>query len=96
MASIARRVLRKTLIDTNAPPELILYSTTGCHLCEQAAQMVWRQGSHHGRRLREVDVVDDEAVYRDYGIRIPVLKRCDSGAELAWPFSDQALTRFLA
>ncbi len=71
---------------------LLLYSTVGCHLCEQAQRLVWER---LGCVAPELDVVDDEDLYARYGVRIPVLKRLDTGAELGWPFDAAALARFL-
>jgi hypothetical protein len=30
-----------------------------------------------------------------YGVRIPVLRRADNGAELGWPFDEAAVVCFL-
>jgi len=74
-------------------PELILYSTLGCHLCEQAQQLCVQV---LGQPVPEVDIADDEGLMERYGVRIPVLQRNDSGAELGWPFDADAIMRFLA
>ena len=73
----------------------ILYTTEGCHLCEQAAALLapWRA---NGRlQLQEVDIVDDDDLMERYGVRIPVLRLSDSGRELGWPFVTAALEQFL-
>ena len=78
------------------PSEFELYSTSACHLCEQAAAMVqaWRdQGL--APKVLEVDIADDDDLFERYGVRIPVIRR-DDGEELGWPFDVQALGRFLA
>ncbi len=69
----------------------VLYMTEGCHLCEQAWQLVIEVT---GRPAHEIDIVDDEQLLARYGVRIPVLLR-DDGAELDWPFDAAVLRNFL-
>ncbi len=71
--------------------KLLLYATKSCHLCE-AAQTLLRAA---GAAAEYVDIAQDEALLERYGMRIPVLCRVDSGAELDWPFDAAALARFL-
>ena len=72
-------------------PSFYLYSTAGCHLCEQAEELLQpflRAGMMH---LQIVDISFDDELVKRYGIRIPVLA-CEGAAgrqELGWPF-DQA------
>jgi glutaredoxin len=72
--------------------ELRLYGTAFCHLCEQA-EAVLRE---IGIEADYVDIADDDELLEKYGIRIPVLKRLDTEAELGWPFDTAAVSRFLA
>lgn len=63
---------------------VILFTTAGCHLCEQARDLL---------RVFDVEVVpteigDDDILTTRYGILIPVLK-FTNGSELHWPFSQQ-------
>ncbi len=58
---------------------LTLFSSPGCHLCEQAEDIV----DYVGVPFEVVDITSDVELVRLYGIRIPVLKRSD-GAELGW------------
>ncbi|HXH02450.1 MAG TPA: glutaredoxin family protein [Candidatus Competibacteraceae bacterium] len=74
-----------------AQGELLMYSTTGCHLCEQAQALLVRV---LGRPAREVEIADDEVLLERYGVRIPVLRRAN-GDELGWPFDESALRRWL-
>lgn len=67
-----------------------LFSTAGCHLCEQAEGLL----STAGARWQVVDIAADPALLEAYGVRIPVLKRGD-GAELGWPFGLPELEDFL-
>ncbi len=72
--------------------EIKLYGTAFCHLCEQA-EAVLRE---IGIEADYIDIADDDELLEKYGIRIPVLKRADTGTELGWPFDAVAISRFLA
>ncbi|WP_101757131.1 glutaredoxin family protein [Oceanicoccus sp. KOV_DT_Chl] len=73
---------------------LILYSTVGCHLCEQALAIIMPliQGEY---LITEVDISESDLLMARYGVRIPVILREDSGAEIGWPFDQQAFVDFL-
>ncbi|MFO1422680.1 MAG: glutaredoxin family protein [Candidatus Competibacteraceae bacterium] len=69
---------------------LALYVTSGCHLCERAADLI--RGAV-AVPFRTVEIVDDEDLLERYGVRIPVLRRLDTGEELDWPFDAAAVRR---
>lgn len=79
--------------DPSSEPELILYTTAGCHLCEQAEAIL--RNELFGFKLRLVDIADSEALATRYGLRIPVVRVGGSDAELGWPFNALALADFL-
>jgi hypothetical protein len=70
---------------------LLLYSRADCHLCELAARMLERLGI----AWRELDIDDDPALAERYALRVPVLRRSDSGRELDYPFDEAGLRRFI-
>lgn len=70
---------------------LVLYGKESCHLCDEA-EVILRE---LGIVAEYIDIESDASLQEDYGIRIPVLKRPDSGAELGWPFDAAAISRFL-
>ena len=75
--------------------ELIVYSTVGCHLCEQALALIEPElGTQY--QVVEVDISDSDDLMTRYGIRIPVVARSDNGAEIGWPFDRQQFLVFLA
>ena len=97
--------------------QLLLYTTEGCHLCEQAAAMVepllqveqlqveqLQAEQLHPERLARtaqaqlimVEISESEELVARYGVRIPVLKFCDSQQELGWPFDEASVMRFFA
>lgn len=74
---------------------LTLYMTSGCHLCEQAEELLWPLLDEFSLRLAQVDIADSDELLERYGVRIPVLLCLRSGAELAWPFDQQQARQFL-
>ncbi len=51
-----------------------LYGRPGCHLCDQAREVVAAVRAERPFELREVDVTLDPVLERRYGERIPVLE----------------------
>lgn len=45
----------------------------GCHLCDEARPVVEKAVTSIGGTIREVDIDTDDALTRDYGLRVPVL-----------------------
>ncbi len=72
--------------------KLQLYGTSACHLCDEAKTLLRAACAV----AEEVDIAHDARLLDRYGMRIPVLRRQDTGAELDWPFDLAALRRFLA
>ena len=48
---------------------VVLYSRPGCHLCEEARDMLVRAGA----AFEERDIESDDALFRRYLERIPVI-----------------------
>lgn len=71
---------------------LILYTRAGCHLCEVAAAMLEAAGLD----WRPADIDSDSGLELAYGVRVPVLRRSDTGEELDFPFDREELARFVA
>jgi glutaredoxin len=66
---------------------LIFYTSVGCHLCEQAEELLAELPKSLEFKVESVDIGTDAALVSLYGIRIPVVKNKDSGAEIGWPFT---------
>ena len=75
-------------------PECQLFGTLGCHLCE-IAEVEIMPLVEHGLLVELVDITDPEDLTDAYGLRIPILRRIDTGAELDWPFDTQQVVAFL-
>ena len=52
---------------------MTLYGKPGCHLCDDAREVVERVRAQRSFELREIDVSLDPGLHREYGERIPVL-----------------------
>lgn len=70
---------------------LKLYGSEYCHLCDEAEAVLRAAGV----TFEYVDIADDDSLVNLYGMRIPVLRRMDTGAEVDWPFDAEAVTWFL-
>jgi glutaredoxin len=70
---------------------LTLYSTSHCHLCEQAYQLLVACGVHIQTQV--IDVAEDNALFKKYGTKIPVLRHRKN--ELLWPFNEEGLKEWL-
>ncbi|HEY1357351.1 MAG TPA: glutaredoxin family protein [Thermoleophilaceae bacterium] len=53
--------------------QVTLYGKPGCHLCEEARDVIVSVRLEREFELAEVDVTLDPGVNREYGERIPVL-----------------------
>ena len=75
-------------------PECQLFGTLGCHLCELAEDVLMPL-VEHGLMVELVDIAEHESMVEAYGLRIPVLRRVDTSAELDWPFDANQVVAFL-
>lgn len=75
-------------------PDCQLFGTLGCHLCEQAEEVLMPFVGL-GLQVELVDIAEREEWVAAYGLRIPLLRRVDSAAELGWPFAPADIAQFL-
>jgi glutaredoxin len=52
---------------------VVLYSRPGCHLCDEAREILVAEQARTPFALEEIDVETDDALELEYGIRIPVV-----------------------
>ena len=74
---------------------IILYSTLGCHLCEQALCLLEPYLVAYDLSVQEVDIADDSELLEKYGISIPVLYFSHTQAHLYWPFDCHQVGKFI-
>jgi len=75
-----------------------LFTTSGCHLCEQA-EVLLRAVLNHTQQLNLEEISGSDELMQKYGIRIPVLGAYSSGGEwqeLGWPFGVTEVEAFIA
>lgn len=75
--------------------EILLYTTAGCHLCEQAEVILRSIAQLNSLAWRPVDIADDAALVERYGVRIPVIEVTGAKADLGWPFTPEQLATYL-
>lgn len=69
-----------------------LYHTEGCHLCEQALELLNAQLQSEQIILR--DIVEEPELVDRYQYTIPVVAN-KKKQELGWPFDEQTLKEFI-
>jgi glutaredoxin len=60
-------------MNKQAKPEVIFYTKAGCHLCEEAQDMLEEVAEQRVYTLTEIDIRSDMAVFELYRYRIPVI-----------------------
>lgn len=95
----------------SAQNSFVLFSTSACHLCEEALlvlndlhKQMFGLANEQGFALssdtiftiNELDISEDDALIRIYGKRIPVLVSSEDKSELSWPFDIQQAYEFIA
>jgi glutaredoxin len=73
--------------------QLLLYSTSGCHLCDEALDIVAPVCRELGFEVIQIDICTDEHLEQLYETRIPVAYLQQQ--ELDWPFTAEELRQFL-
>ncbi len=56
-----------------AEPTVTFYTKAGCHLCDDARQMLEDVATEIAYNLTEVDIRSDTALFEQYRYRIPVI-----------------------
>ena len=72
-------------------PAVTLYGRPGCHLCDEARDLLLRVRAEQPFALQEVDIERDDELFKRYLERIPVV--CIDGEELFEYHVDEATLR---
>ena len=78
-------------LDKKTQPLIQLYTTSACHLCELAEALL----QDANLTAESIEIANEDALVLRYGVRIPVIKRLDTQAELDWPFTSQDILLFM-
>jgi glutaredoxin len=54
-------------------PDVVMYTRQGCHLCEQAWEILQAAQKKYAFRLSQVDVDTDAALAEAFGLQVPVV-----------------------
>ena len=74
--------------------KITLISGPDCHLCDQAKQMLKPLLEEKNIQLSVLNVKQDQALFEQYGLRIPVVI-LEDGSEKGWPFTAAQIDRML-
>jgi glutaredoxin len=77
-----------------ATRQITLYGKAGCHLCDDARDLLDRLGKRYRVEVEEVDITSDPALFRAYDVRIPVIV-IDARIELESPIQERDLRHAL-
>jgi len=72
--------------------DFILFGTEGCHLCEEAEEVLVAAGLD----FKSQDIMASEQWQADYSMLIPVLWHAKSRTQLNWPFDSLQIQAFSA
>jgi glutaredoxin len=64
------------------PIQVVMYTRAGCHLCDDAWQLLTELRERHGFDLESVDVDSSESLAKGFGDRVPVV--VVNGRERFW------------
>ena len=73
-----------------------LFTTLGCHLCEDAVSILLELVDELNIELVEVEIADSDELVEKYGIRIPVILKEGASEDLGWPFDSDGARRYLS
>ncbi len=70
---------------------LTLYTTSHCHLCEEAEAMLISLAKDHDITWRSIEIADNNQLLETYGTTIPVIQLTGSRTEIKWPFGAEEI-----
>jgi hypothetical protein len=76
---------------------LLLLGTSGCHLCEQAEQIINDcLPNSFELTIETIDIAEQGQWQEQYAIRIPVLYHPQTKKDLGWPFEQTHVKEFIS
>jgi hypothetical protein len=76
--------------------QLLLLGTSGCHLCEQAEQIINDcVPDDFNLMIETIDIAEFDHWQAQYAVRIPVLYHPKTQQELGWPFDQTQVKKFI-
>jgi len=74
---------------------LNLYSTSHCHLCEQAELLLTIVSKQYDIHWQVIEITEDDALFERYSMKIPVIKRLNNNNEICWPFTSTDIEQLI-
>ncbi len=75
---------------------LLLLGTSGCHLCEDAEEVIATcLLDKNTVNIQMLDIAEAEQYQADFALYIPVLYHPESLSRLNWPFDDNKVQEFI-
>jgi hypothetical protein len=75
---------------------LLLFGTSGCHLCEQAREIIQDcLSDRFDKWVETIDIAEFEQWQAQYAQHIPVLYDTETQKELGWPFNQTQVKEFI-
>jgi hypothetical protein len=74
---------------------LLLLGTAGCHLCEQAEEILQQCLPDYQQVVEIIDIAEQEHWQTQYAVRIPVLYHPGTQKDLCWPFDQTDIQAFI-
>ena len=75
--------------------ELKFYTTQGCHLCEEAEEILAVLRKRYMFALEVIDIAAEAELVEKYGLSIPVLLNTENQRHLYWPFDADKIVTLL-
>ena len=63
----------KVIEERKVVPHITFYTKAGCHLCDDARDMLDNIAEHHEYKLTETDIRSTPELFEQYRYRIPVI-----------------------
>lgn len=60
-------------VETRQRVTVVMYTRAGCHLCDEAWEVLAKAGRKHQLDLTQVDVDGDSRLREEYGLEVPVV-----------------------
>ena len=70
---------------------LTLYTTSHCHLCEEAEAILSSIANDHDITWRTIEIADNNQLLETYGTTIPVIQITGTSSEIKWPFGAEEI-----
>ena len=71
------------------------FTTHGCHLCEQANNLLDELHDRYSFEMEIVDISSEENLVEKYGLIIPVVLNVENNELLCWPFDKDGVVKLL-